>query len=93
VMVEVLKDVAFRVLPLGLYAAEMMLREIRAHAILEGVRGKPGCDRQALIDTMMGISDLIEAYPEIEEMDLNPVICYEKGLSIVDARVVLALKS
>ncbi len=92
IMVEILKDVAFRVLPLGPYAAEMMLREIRARALLDGIRGKPGCDRQALIDVMVAVSDLVEAYPEIEELDLNPIICYEKGLSIVDARVVLASK-
>jgi acetyltransferase len=92
VMVEALKDVAFRVMPLTAYPAEMMLREIRARAILEGVRGKPGCDRQSLIDLMVAVSDLIEAYPEISEMDLNPVICYEKGYTIVDARIVLKLQ-
>lgn len=89
VMVEALKDVAFRVIPLTAYPAEMMLREIRARAILEGVRGKPGCDRRSLIDLMVAVSDLIEAYPEIAEMDLNPVICYEKGYTIVDTRIVL----
>ena len=89
IMVEVLKDVSFRVIPLSTYPAEMMLREIKSRAILDGVRGKPGCDREALIQLMVQVSDLAEAYPELAEMDLNPIICYENGLSVVDARMVL----
>jgi acetyl coenzyme A synthetase (ADP forming)-like protein len=89
IMVEVLKDVAFRVLPISRASAERMIAETKSYPILGGVRGNPACDKAALIDLLVQCSQLIEAYPEIQEMDLNPVIVHEKGLSIVDARIIL----
>jgi acetyltransferase len=53
------------------------------------VRGKPPCDKKALVNLLLMVSELVEAYPDIEEMDLNPVIVHEEGLSIVDARIIL----
>lgn len=89
ILVEVVKDVAFRVLPLSRLAAEDMLKEIRSAHILDGVRGEPPVDKEALVDLILKVSDLIESYPDIHEMDLNPVIAREHSLTIVDARVIL----
>jgi acetyltransferase len=89
VMVEILKDVSFRVLPLSLTAARKMIAETKSSPILDGVRGVPASDKKALKKLLLLCSEIIEAYPEIEEMDLNPVIVHEKGLSVVDARIIL----
>lgn len=90
IFVEVLKDVAFRKLPLSRYDAESMLGEIKAQKILDGVRGNQGVDRAAIVDLLQKISLFITAYPEISELDLNPVIAYPKNYEIVDARVILS---
>ena len=89
IMVEILKDVAFRVLPISYTEARKMIEETKSYPILDGVRGTPALDKKALRRLLMLCSDVIEAYPEIEEMDLNPVIVHEKGVSIVDARIIL----
>jgi acetyltransferase len=89
VLVEVLKDVSFRVLPLTPEGAGEMMSEIKASAILDGVRGNPPVDKEAIKKLLVKVSEIIESYPEIREMDLNPVIVHEKGLSIVDARIIL----
>ena len=89
VMVEILKDVAFRVLPLTRHSAKMLIQETKSAAILDGVRGASAADKNALIRLLMACSELMEAYPEIVEMDLNPVIVHAKGCSVVDARILL----
>ena len=89
IMVEILKDISFRVLPISRSSAKKMITETKSAPILQGIRGKPPCDQKALVQLLLLVSDLIEAYPEIHEMDLNPVILHESGLSIVDARILL----
>ncbi len=89
VMVEILKDVAFRVLPISERSARKMMEDIKSAPILDGIRGEPGYDKKALKGTLLMCSELIESYPEIKEMDLNPIIVYEKGINIVDARIIL----
>ena len=89
IMVEVLKDVAFRVLPLTSAEARKLINETKSHPILDGARGTPPADKKALQKLLVLCSELVESYPEIQEMDLNPVIVHEKGLSIVDARMIL----
>jgi acetyltransferase len=89
VMVEVLKDVSFRVLPISPRSARAMIHEIRASSVLKGFRGRPPYDQAALQRLLLTCSEIVEAYPEIAEMDLNPVIAYENGARIVDARVIL----
>jgi acetyltransferase len=89
IMVEVLKDVAFRVLPLTRTSARQMMEETKSYPILNGIRGNPPYDKRALINLLLLCSDIIESYPEIHEMDLNPVIVHENGLSLVDARIIL----
>ena len=89
IMVEILKDVAFRVLPISHTEARKMMEETKSYPILDGVRGTPALDKKALRKLLMLCSDIVESYPQIEEMDLNPVIVHEKGVSIVDARIIL----
>jgi acetyltransferase len=92
VMVEILKDVSFRVLPISRFSAKKMIGETKSAPILDGVRASRTCDKKALYHLLLLISDIVEAYPDIQEMDLNPVIVHEKGLSIVDARILLKEK-
>ncbi|HXK55614.1 MAG TPA: acetate--CoA ligase family protein, partial [Gammaproteobacteria bacterium] len=89
IFVEVLKDVVFRSLPLTAIDAAEMLDEIKAKAILGGVRGAPPVDREALIELMLRISQVCLAHPEIVELDLNPILGYADGYALVDARMIL----
>ncbi len=89
VLVEVLRDVSFRVLPISPDAAKKMIHEIKGYPILQGIRGQAGYDIQSVQRLLITCSEVVEAYPEILEMDLNPVIVHEKGLSVVDARILL----
>ena len=87
--VEVLKDVAFRLAPLSQWDAQAMIHEIKSLPLLTGYRGQPAVDLAALERTLLQVSALAEAYPEIKELDLNPVFAYPDGCLAVDARVVL----
>jgi acetyltransferase len=89
IMVEILRDVSFRVIPLSPTGARKMIKETKSFPILNGSRGKPPLDKKAIAKLLMLCSEIVEAYPQIAEMDLNPVIVHQKGLSIVDARVIL----
>ncbi len=89
VFVEVLKDVAFRVVPLEERDAKQMVREIKGLPILQGVRGQEPADLEAIEALILRVSDFIEAHPEIAELDLNPVFAYSDGALAVDARIVL----
>ncbi|ESY79378.1 acetyl-CoA synthetase [Mesorhizobium sp. LNHC221B00] len=93
VLVEVLKDVVFRALPISRNDAFAMLDEIKAQAILDGMRGGAPVDRDALAGFMMSISDLVEAFPEIDELDLNPIHAYPDGLAVLDVRILLTASS
>jgi acetyltransferase len=66
-----------------------MLSELRSSPILSGVRGQPPVSHDALVALLMTVSEVIESYPQIQEMDLNPVIAREDGLIVVDARIIL----
>ena len=87
--VEVLKDVVFRALPLTADDAADMLGALRASALLDGVRGQPAVDKQALIDLMLRVSRMCLNHEEIIELDLNPVRVYHEGIAVVDARIVI----
>ena len=87
--VEVLKDVAFRALPLTASDAWELLGSLRASALLDGVRGQPPVDKKALVALMLRISRMCEVHPEIVELDLNPVRAYGEGFAVVDARIVI----
>ncbi|PBB51805.1 MULTISPECIES: acetate--CoA ligase [Mesorhizobium] len=89
VLVEVLRDVVFRALPISRSDALAMLDEIKARALLDGVRGGAPVDRGALADLMVCISRFVEAFPEIDELDLNPILAYPNGLTVLDVRILL----
>jgi acetyltransferase len=89
ILVEIIKDVSFRVLPITRSAAKKMIEQTKSFPILNGARGKPPLDQKAIRKLLMLCSEIAVAYPDIEEMDLNPVIVHEKGLSVVDARIIL----
>ena len=90
VFVEVLKDVAFRIVPLEARDAQQMIREIKGLPILQGVRGQEPADLEALEALILRVSEFIAANPEIAELDLNPVFAYSDGALAVDARLVLS---
>ncbi len=89
IFVEVLKDVAFRIVPLEPRDARQMVREIKGFPVLQGVRGQDPADLGALEGLLLKLSEFIEAHPEIEELDLNPVFAYRDGALAVDARIVV----
>jgi acyl-CoA synthetase (NDP forming) len=89
IMVEIMKDVTFWVLPVSPSACKKMLEDTRSSVLLNGVRGHSSYDKKSLRKLIGMCSELIESYPEIEEMDLNPVMLYEDGLDVVDARILL----
>ncbi len=89
VLVELLQDVAFRVVPLTARDAREMIREVKGFALLQGYRGAPPADLGALEALLLKVSELAQRHPEIAELDLNPVFAYPDGAVAVDARVVL----
>ncbi len=93
IMVEILRDVSFRVIPISRLSARKMLGETKSYPILNGIRGQSPYDKKALEDLLLTCSEMMESYPEIREMDLNPVIVHEKGVSVVDVRILLAARN
>ncbi len=89
IFVEVLKDVSFRVVPLAEEDIEAMVKEIKGFKVLTGIRGETPKDISAIKKIISKLSQLAMEHPEIEEVDLNPVIVHEEGASIVDARVII----
>jgi acetyl coenzyme A synthetase (ADP forming)-like protein len=91
VYVEALKDVTFRVAPFSRREAEAMVVEIRARSLLDGVRGQPAVDKPALVDALLRIGQLVQDFPEITELDINPFIVYAAGHGgiAIDMRLVL----
>jgi len=90
VFVEVLKDVAFRIVPLEPRDARQMIRDIQGFPVLEGFRGQEPADLAALEDMLMRLSAFVEEHPEIQELDLNPIFAYKDSALAVDARIVLS---
>ncbi len=92
IYVETLKDVTFRVAPISVQEAELMISEIRAHALLDGVRGKPPLDKNAIVDALLRIAQLVQDFPEIVELDINPLMVYPQGQGAIaiDMRLVLS---
>ena len=92
IMVEVMKDVAFRLCPITADDAGAMLDELKGAALLAGVRGRPPLDRGALVSALLAIGGgdgLMMCEPRIAELDLNPVLVGTRGLMAVDARIIL----
>ncbi|MBU4510110.1 acetate--CoA ligase family protein [bacterium] len=89
IFVEVLKDISFRILPIEEIDAREMIAEIKGYEILKGVRGEGPKDIKAIKNLLLKISQLALENPEISEIDLNPIFVFEKGLQVIDARMIL----
>ncbi len=92
ILVEVMKDITFRMAPVGKKDALSMLDSIGAAQVLRGVRGAKGVDRAALADIIVKVSKLVNDFPEIHEVDLNPIFATENGARAVDVRIVIGDK-
>ncbi len=93
VLVEVLEDVSFRIVPLVKRDAQEMIKEIKGHPLLEGYRGQEPANIEMLEETLLKLSDLAQSHSEIKEIDLNPIFAYKDGLTAVDARIILEEKA
>ena len=89
IFVEVLKDVVFSLTPVSDTEAREMVDGIRGSALLEGIRGEKPADIAAIADLIQRLSRLVTDFPQIKELDLNPVMAFEKGVVAVDARIAL----
>ncbi|MFD9736841.1 acetate--CoA ligase family protein [Umezawaea sp. NPDC059074] len=89
ILVEVLKDVTFRLAPTDAATATSMVDGIAAAEVLRGVRGNPGVDRKALAELITRVSDLVTDFPQLAEVDLNPVLATPTGATAVDVRILV----
>jgi len=89
ILVELLKDVSFRIVPLEREDAQEMIREIKGYPLLEGYRGSEPVDVSILVEILLKVSRFVDNHPEIKELDLNPIFAYKDGAVAVDARVIL----
>lgn len=93
VLVEVLRDTAFRLAPIDELDARDMLAELRGSSILDELRGQPAADKNAVVDVLIRVARLGADFPEIEELDINPLVASAAGAVAVDARILLTAAS
>ena len=93
ILVEILKDISFRIVPLTRRDAHEMIGEIRGYPLLEGYRGQEPVDISCLEDLLLRVSRFAEENHELKELDINPIFAYSDGALAVDARVVLETPS
>jgi acetate---CoA ligase (ADP-forming) subunit beta len=89
ILVEVLKDVAFRIVPLARRDAAEMIREIKGFPLLQGYRGQEPADLACLENILLQVSEFAENNPWVKELDLNPIFAYRDSAVVVDARIIL----
>ncbi len=87
IYVEVLKDVVFKIAQVTELEATEMLTSIKGFKLLDGIRGQDGVDKQSIVNIIQRISQLVTDFPEIQEMDLNPIIGFKDKVIAVDARI------
>jgi acyl-CoA synthetase (NDP forming) len=87
IFTEIYKDVQFCLLPAGEEEFLQMMKDITGYPLLAGARGQKPKDRQALVELMSAVSRLVSDHPEIDQIDLNPVLVYEQGIAVVDYRI------
>ena len=87
--VEVMKDVSFRIDPITEDEAREMISEVKAYPILRGYRGQPPADIDTIAKILLSTSRLVMDHQEIQELNLNPIMVYEKGAKTVDTRIIL----
>ena len=88
VYVEVMRDVSFRVCPITPDDADQMIRELDGFPLLTGVRGGKSVHLESLREALLNVSTFLIENPRIAQLDLNPVKVHERGLSVLDARVI-----
>lgn len=90
IFVEVFKDIAFKVAPINRQDALNIIDELQGKAILHGARGKAPVDKEAIVDVLLKVSALITDHKDhIQELDINPLVVYEKGIKAADAMLVV----
>ncbi|MCX8153242.1 MAG: acetate--CoA ligase family protein, partial [Candidatus Bathyarchaeota archaeon] len=89
IFVELLQDVTFKVAPITREDAQEMVTKVKAYPLLKGYRNTPPADIDAIVNILLSASKLVMDHPEIKELDLNPIVVYEKGAKAVDARIIL----
>ena len=89
IYVEVLKDVSFRIVPVTVSDAREMVQEIRTFKLLSGVRGEKPADMDAILQSIVRLSMLASDFPEIHELDINPLVVYDRGAMAIDSRIIL----
>lgn len=89
ILVELLKDVSFRIVPVTKRDAAEMIKEIKGYPLLEGYRGQEPANIDALQDIIVRVSQFVERTPEIKELDLNPIFAYKDRVVAVDTRIIL----
>jgi len=89
IFVEILKDVTFRIAPVTEDEAREMIATVKAYPLLKGYRNTPPADIEAIVGILLNTSRLVMEHQEIKELDLNPIMVYEKGAKTVDARIIL----
>ncbi|MGB5986974.1 MAG: acetate--CoA ligase family protein [Desulfobacterales bacterium] len=91
IFVEVFKDVAFRLAPIGRNEARRMVRQIKGYKLLQAFRGQPACDVETIERCMVSLSDMVVNHPEIRELDLNPMLVHPtaQGATVADCRMIL----
>jgi acetyltransferase len=91
--VEVLKDVSTRVLPINEFEARNMLKELKAYKLLQGARGKPPKDIDALVDVLLKTSSMgISLRAKLSELDINPLLVFEKGKGVMALDALASVK-
>ncbi|MQA92457.1 MAG: hypothetical protein GEU90_19890 [Gemmatimonas sp.] len=90
VLAELIKDVSVRLTPLSARDAAEMVDELKTRPLLSGYRGGPARDESALLDAILRVSALVDDRPQVQELDLNPILVHERGVTVVDARARLA---
>lgn len=89
IFTEILEDVSFRICPVTRIDVEEMIQEIKGIKILKGYRNQKGSDIESIVSIVIAISNIAMEYPSINEIDLNPVMVYEKGAVVVDAKIII----
>jgi len=89
IYVEIFKDVTFGINPLMLEDIDKMIGQLKSKKILDGARGKKPLDREALTNCVARLSQLLTDFPEIKELDINPLLVTEKGVEVLDARIII----
>ncbi len=89
ILVEILKDVSFRIVPVTRKDAAEMISELKGYRLLQGYRGQEAVNIPSLEQLIVKVSQFVDQNPQIKELDLNPIFAYKDGVVAVDARIIL----